>query len=383
MKRSVLRGVRSVGVAAALACGVAQTERVEQAQRASSDEAAHALSLPRGIGRAAIIDDAARVFVHPDVLLVGSTYIALIEAGRVAERSVSHHHIEALHDALRIGDQTRPVVVHADRALAFGTVIDVLYTASRAGRQKLRFAVAGEPAVEGFRISPAWTWDPTAGKQVHQPCGVDAVFDGAQVSVSLCGAPTSLIALDDLAAMRRVASESLAAGHDPVVRFRGPAAVPWETVVTIIDALGGPECVPEDHQVPPRNCGSLGAIVDLDPPLPRAPGNWAALRVSFDSVTLWASARRPRSEAELRERVTAAVPALESCLRASNVMQQGMPESVTVVLGTDEKGREVSRLQDELVPSCVAEAFAPSATDYRDVIAGDAHLTLRITFPDR
>lgn len=342
----------------------------------------HGVVLPRAATRAPVPAHALEVFVQPDGVLVDGVRLAGIDAAGIA--GARHHRSEPLDDRLRGGDVAVPVVVFADRSVPFGSVIDVMYSASQAGRESLAFAVAGDPMPGAIAFAGPRTWDPaTDDIHIDAACGTRVVLDGLRARITPCVGPETFIDVMDAATLASMGALLVATRYERYLHLQAPAVTPWATVVGVIDGLAAAPCPGPPDAEPSHECRPWGVLVDLDPPLPWHPGDWDALKLSIYDIDPEPSAARRRryTEPKLRARAQRAIPALERCLRSSADLRLRMPRCIELLLAYDDDDREVAVMFPMRAPLCAAEVFAPLATQVTRLLPGDASVRFAVDFP--
>jgi biopolymer transport protein ExbD len=230
-------------------------------------------------------------------LSVDQTPVLTLASGRPAAGAFVQHVAPALQQALtaRAGhgrmhaerELGTPwpsrVELVADRATPFGTIVDVLFTATAAGFDEAELVVLGD----GLRAIPLHR--PGAEPEPHphlryeRPLAFtllvhrDSVEAGADMMSPLrhfpnlpgCEPSSSLCVDRETVAAMSKQLESLFP-HESEVTVRVDADVPLEVVVALIDAARGEGCrlqpALEGGEVPPE-CHFFRAIVDAEPPL--------------------------------------------------------------------------------------------------------------------
>ncbi len=335
---------------------------------------ARGVTLPSSTARGTWQAPALRVFVRPDGEVIVGDRVASV-------RQQVHHTIEGLDGAFaRIREvaevaESPAVLVYADQARAYGDVVDVLYTASRAGFDDLWVAVETQDGPGALRVGAPRTWDPDDHRKVEAMCSIHLSITGRRVKVQACGEEPVDLELGDgdaIAELKRASRKKVSGDQGAMVR--ADADTRWPVVVGVLDALRGPGCSLHDDGAA---CDPLWIVFDLEPPIPWRPGSWDMLQVTVADVELYSTAKRPRDLAKLRELANRKLPDIAACLRASDAMRLRMPEKIHVFLGTDDTGKEVSAAAR--VPACVPEAFAPQVENIAAFVPGDAGITLAIT----
>jgi biopolymer transport protein ExbD len=241
------------------------------------------ITLPRGTSDVPL-SSGLELRLSPNSLTVGRTAVLPLAAGRPAPGAFVDGISPALTDAItpRIGDAAR-VLVLADRRIPMSTLRDALFTADRAGAVELALLVDDGRELHGQPISPPSEWQPLPpGTKVERALKVlfsvhiDAVelriADGSPHAFprpERCAPPPA--GCHDLAAIAaRVAELKAFYPNEVVAIFRGDADLPLQALISVIDAVRGPQCrlapALRGEKVP-DDCLFWQAIIDVAPPL--------------------------------------------------------------------------------------------------------------------
>ena len=220
-----------------------------------------------------------------------------LKAGKLPEDHVVDHLIVPLRPAMErwAEEDTRrrdaspegacglQLIVHADRSVPIGTVIDLLFSANRMSFEFLAIAVkhdgglrlidlsvprawSAAPPTEAGRAAAAGLPQLARGRDSEQIVSAAFVVDGDGVHYD--GEPTRLDAAALTTEARSISAED---GENRSVAIQAAADVPLGEVVAVLDALRGEACdlsTSEDSDVwPPLGCLFPVPYLDLHPRL--------------------------------------------------------------------------------------------------------------------
>lgn len=401
-----LRGVRvdedvARGFARELMTAAQHGERARRRCRINSSSAAclevaraEGLTLPRSRCTSSL-GEATPMVLTLEAVALGDGPVLSLEAGRFAARDLDGSIVTPLHTRLEAvrraseraatagADWPAHMLIRADRDTRYGTLMQALFTARRAGFHDFGLLVRDtESAHElGFSPPPRWTTYDVIGHP-EQALGAEVVIgatieDGLRVRSQ--GVTTTLPGADlaGLEALARAVRE--AAPRATGVSVRAVESVPLWRVIEVLDALRGTNCWsarPTADEAKPPKCLFYDPILDLDPPLTRRPGNWDTLRLGEPRAS--AKEELPKGVptlAQHRAEVERARPAIRECLLASDAARLWMPGRIEFMFGLGAKGERSVRMVDHELATdtrlqgCLREALADESRELVTVYA--------------
>ncbi|WAS95795.1 hypothetical protein [Nannocystis punicea] len=218
-----------------------------------------------------------RLLLSPRALLWTGETIAEHDRGALPAADVEGHGIVPLATAVATwttgrGEQDRErLAVAPDRGLAFGIVIDALYTATRGGVEEFALIGRGKYALVTIPVATPRAWLPSSHARRDVLDGPVATIDESVVSVTL-GASETTLSVHASAALTALAAQwrGAAPHRDGTIHVRVTRATRVDAVVAVLDALRGPECPYLDDGI---GCLLSRPILDQEPPIEAvAPG---------------------------------------------------------------------------------------------------------------
>lgn len=167
--------------------------------------------------------------------------------GETIAADVEEHRIAALAAAVaawaaELDEHARELLLAPDRGLAFGTLIDALYTIARAGIGEIVVVGQARYGLVSIPVSSPLAWLAASG-ETQDPPGLPVVtIDESMVSVTLGSGETTRLRLDDGAAITAFAAGAANRYKRGVVHVRATRATRVEAVIAVLDALRGPDC---------------------------------------------------------------------------------------------------------------------------------------------
>jgi hypothetical protein len=216
-----------------------------------------------------VMHEGAPVAIAQDAVHFGDATVARIDKGALVVDDLQGHLLPRLLEPLtarrveleeeaaaRNEESTGTLVLFVERSTTIATVVDVLYTANRAGFREYQFAV--DVGASGLEVGVALTVAPpkfTGPKKllVKHP-GVSVVVDHARVRIERDRRVLAELEVDhhdkadlaELANVARTQADAIALApdqHATAVLVASPD-VSIQRVLTVYSQLSGPDCVP-------------------------------------------------------------------------------------------------------------------------------------------
>lgn len=264
-------------------------------------------------------DDVTRISVSPTSLRVDGEQVAALVDGQFAETSLDGRSVLSLRDA--IPPMSSGFVIWADRTLATGVLLRVLFTAASSDDQ-FALVVEGMADTRVIPLSVSTRW--TAHTWVPRREDVRARVDIGGVHMIRPHVEPRFIPIEDIAAIED-AARNIATERGPRIALSVADFVPVGQLVAVLDALRGQHCWFNGFEMG-GECYLSAPSVDFDPPLPRRRGDWSRLELSVTSAHREPGRRGPKSVAQHQAAIEAALPSIQTCLRESWLATEEMPE---------------------------------------------------------
>jgi len=233
-------------------------------------------------------------------------------------------------------EQFAQITLGFDRATPYGTLINTMYTAHKAG-----FQVFGLQVVDKYNdltthtLMPRRTW---AGWRTRRASSADSpivYMEPGETRFSFDGETRTLAGgdFDGLREAARVFKRSHRHIHEVVLQVR--PELPIERVVAALDALRGEECRIEREGESSQVCLLWMPQMDLFDPISSRSGDWDDLSLSI-GVFGWGGGEQRRKAAhqsKTRAHLEALLPVLTSCLRTDELARAARPDDFVLVFG--------------------------------------------------
>jgi biopolymer transport protein ExbD len=210
-----------------------------------------------------------RLLLSPTAMSWNGETIASLDRGAFRPADVEEHRVVPL--ALAVAawtanphDGELSLVLAPDRGLAFGAVVDALYTATRGGVTELALVGRDDFQLVTIPLSSPRAWLPSADDSAYQPEWPVVKIDESTVAVTLLPGETTRLPADSSAALTALAARARVATFNGEFHVRATRATRVDTVIAVLDALRGPECPRDDVGA---GCLLSRPIVDQEPPL--------------------------------------------------------------------------------------------------------------------
>jgi biopolymer transport protein ExbD len=257
-----------------------------------------------------------------------------------------------------------PIVIQADRKVAAGTLLRVMFTLKRREQALL---------VEGFAdarlifLDMPQRWK---GEESEKRPAPEARVDRTHIHImSHHGKALEPISLENLEAIDSAARTLRDQSDQFWIALHVADDVLVEQLVAVLDALRGRGC----HAIgdESHNC-TLWATVDFDPPAPRRSGDWSRLELSLLPTQ---ERRPPKWMKPQAAAVEAAIPRIRECLRQSWIARAEMPEWIGYLFAIDEDGKIGVRpvmptRSDDALSTCLRTAVG----DYAEKLPPNAKI---------
>lgn len=320
--------------------------------------------------------DGAVVLMTMDAIYFDGEQVAGLLGGAVRGSDVQNHLIVDLHTGLSRVQEHEHVVVFADASSSLDPLVDVLYTAGRAGATSYQLAVvptsgprpdrsdaitiqppkysAGAPELYGFDGALVVNLGPgqvVVGRRLAGDKGPAKPLE----TLALSEDPKALERLEALA--RDVARELRGpAGAFPLVVMGVRSGVTLQSAVDVYDAVAGPQCTPEA-----RAAGDRTRCIFLERTL-----QWGTLELLCETDPSTGECRSPPAGAApdiIRGTVRANVREIRDCYNTGLERDAGLKGRVVVdfEIGSDGKvtragASDKSDLPDAEVRACIVGA---------------------------
>lgn len=368
---------------------------------------------------------AAEVFVtlSPDAIVVNGETLTKLDAGKLTEGSIERGQITSLRtflDGRRAQrrelldtpgmtpeDETMAIVVAAGSDTPAGLVLDVLFTAARAGWTEM--ALMGISGDEGaaIRVTPPIAWlagERPAMRRASEPMIVQV--DPTGITVDGVGEPTRLTATEcddhDVCFDQPAVATALAEAHrqyddQTVFTLQVADGVPVASMAAVIDLARGTDCkLASVYDALPAECQFIHAVVDGKPPRNWRTGVAHTLSLGAATAKTYHEDRPTnRHQARVLAQYEQVRESLRACLLADEAfVAHAEPRPFSILYGTDRGSKTEMRvlLGDMAGPeyepwsspklnACMASALGVSPADAE--VGGTRFLTEQARFEVR